>query len=797
MARALYIKADIYLFDGIFDGLDATEKKEFFTRICLRELRQQTVMFTSNERSLARLSERIIVLNEGCIVEQGTIDELDKLGEESTFFQLTNADNVMGGKQTGMSKLMEGVDDAALKRTKLSDVTHATEARSQNTDELCEEATKAVNVQEDEVERINLIQILKRYLLPQDYSTDYQKKSGNELLIICGSVTIGIFADIWLGIWSSNVLGFSLSMYLFVYALLNIAQGGGILFRNLKVRFGLLSNGDKVHYTMIENMLRSTMGWFGQNPTPRIVGRFVGDTNTVDELLSETVISSVEALVCVVAGALIFNMFYLGFLVLITVAVLGYLFYALTLYFAMSSSFYQISMLHKNKMCRVLAAQMGSSVALRGYNKPTYLNNDFNTFCNAFQSTAGHLGKSGLCIGIRAFLCGVLLTFFIQAFPIFGLNVIDEVYSLKDFWQISMAIAWGLKTLGFMTMAINNLGNLSIALITVEKCYDWVDHPDIENTIGLTKYERDNAWAALEFDQVDALTDDKKSNTLYNCTFKVDKNKKIGLMGSSEGGKNEIQKLALSLKPVHRHNRNGGNIRIFGQSATDTDIYTIRDRTSSLFKEGKLFAGTVRENIDYHRTHITDEMIIKTLYWLKIFTVLNRDQKMKDPREETPVIADVDFTIPNKDNFEKFCAFITQHSMPNKDEISIIRNYLNSNVDPEGSNFEESQRKIILIARTLLKQPDILFMDDGCIDVPDLEDKYYVDALLDHQDNTTIVAVLNNFDYINRFDYLYWFQNGVIVEEGSPKDLIQKEGGLMRTSFKKADKKLFRHIAGE
>ena len=151
--------------------------------------------------------------------------------------------------------------------------------------------------------------------------------------------------------------------------------------------------------------------------------------------------------------------------------------------------------------------------------------------------------------------------------------------------------------------------------------------------------------------------------------------------------------------------------------------------------------------------------------------------------------------MPNKEYYEKFCTFITAHSIPNKDEIMILRNYLHSQVEPEGGNFEESQRKIILITRCLLKQPDVVFMDDGCIDVPDLEDGYFVDALLNHQDNTTVVAVLNNFDYINRFDYLYWFQNGVIVEEGSPKELMTKEDGLMAKSFKKSNKKLYRFIA--
>ena len=65
--------------------------------------------------------------------------------------------------------------------------------------------------QEDEVEQINLVSILKRYLVPSDYDVDFQKKTTNEFLIVCASVTLGIISDIWLGVWSANVLGLSLS----------------------------------------------------------------------------------------------------------------------------------------------------------------------------------------------------------------------------------------------------------------------------------------------------------------------------------------------------------------------------------------------------------------------------------------------------------------------------------------------------------------------------------------------------------------------------------------------------------
>ena len=63
---------------------------------------------------------------------------------------------------------------------------------------------------------------------------------------------------------------------------------------------------------------------------------------------------------------------------------------------------------------------------------------------------------------------------------------------------------------------------------------------------------------------------------------------------------------------------------------------------------------------------------------------------------------------------------------------------------PKFQNFEESQRKVILVARALLRQPDILFMDEGAIDIPDLEDTVYLNALFQYLPNTTIIASLDN-----------------------------------------------------
>ena len=103
MARALYNGGDIFLLDGLFDSFDEKEKKTFFTRVILRELSTKTVIFTNSERTLARLSDKIVVMKDGVIQEEGGIDYFDSQNN-SLFDNIINTDNVVQTKTTKFSK---------------------------------------------------------------------------------------------------------------------------------------------------------------------------------------------------------------------------------------------------------------------------------------------------------------------------------------------------------------------------------------------------------------------------------------------------------------------------------------------------------------------------------------------------------------------------------------------------------------------------------------------------------------------------------------------------------------------
>jgi ABC-type multidrug transport system fused ATPase/permease subunit len=149
---------------------------------------------------------------------------------------------------------------------------------------------------------------------------------------------------------------------LVVYTLLSIITSLAIIVRNLVVRFGLMENGDKVHFSMVNNILRSKLSWFEGNPASRIVYRLTTDQNTVDEGLSGSVINSLELFICLMAGVFIFNFFYYGILMLITVLILGYMYHLLKLFLSVTSSFYQISAINRARLGGVYLRMLRSSV---------------------------------------------------------------------------------------------------------------------------------------------------------------------------------------------------------------------------------------------------------------------------------------------------------------------------------------------------------------------------------------------------------------------------------------------------
>ncbi len=202
----------------------------------------------------------------------------------------------------------------------------------------------------------------------------------------------------------------------------------------------------------------------------------------------------------------------------------------------------------------------------------------------------------------------------------------------------------------------------------------------------------------------------------------------IALVGSTGAGKTTIINLLTRF-----YDFNEGSITI-----DDTDIRKIsksslRKILGIVLQDTFLFTGSVKENIRYGRLEATDEEIIEAA-------------RMANAHQ-----------------------FI--HRMPKGYETEITRN---------GSDLSHGQRQLIAIARAILSSPAILILDEATSSVDTLTEQNIQKGMLSLMKGRTSFVIAHRLSTIEKADCILLMEEGKIIEQGTHKDLMQKEGAYFK-----------------
>ncbi|MFC6756442.1 ABC transporter ATP-binding protein [Halomicroarcula sp. GCM10025894] len=211
---------------------------------------------------------------------------------------------------------------------------------------------------------------------------------------------------------------------------------------------------------------------------------------------------------------------------------------------------------------------------------------------------------------------------------------------------------------------------------------------------------------------------------LDDVSFTVDGGDTVALVGPTGAGKSTVMKLLLRM-----YDPDDGAVRIDGQDLRDVQITSIRRAIGYVSQETFLFYGTVRDNIAYGTFDATDEEI----------------------RQAAEAAEAHQFVRNLPDGYETM-------------------------VGERGVKLSGGQRQRIAIARAMLKDPDILVLDEATSDV-DTETEMLIQRSLDEltADRTTF-AIAHRLSTIKDADTILVLEDGRIVERGSHDDLLAADG---------------------
>ena len=224
---------------------------------------------------------------------------------------------------------------------------------------------------------------------------------------------------------------------------------------------------------------------------------------------------------------------------------------------------------------------------------------------------------------------------------------------------------------------------------------------------------------SLRVENVEARYDDQL--ILNNISFSVESGEVVALVGPTGVGKSTIADLVGSLQQP-----TSGNIYLSNTPLNDIEP---SDRTKTLtiaFQESFLFADTVKENI-----------------------LLGRQFTDRELQEATEIAQANDF-------------------------ISRLPDGLNTLLGERGVTLSGGQRQRVTLARALIGNPQIIFLDDSTSSVDPVIEKRILDGLRTRK-NISLVIVAHRLSTIKLADRVIFLNNGVIEGTGSHEELMRLE----------------------
>ncbi len=216
-----------------------------------------------------------------------------------------------------------------------------------------------------------------------------------------------------------------------------------------------------------------------------------------------------------------------------------------------------------------------------------------------------------------------------------------------------------------------------------------------------------------------------------NFSLDIPAGQKVGLVGRSGSGKTTFVSLLLRHYDVQE-----GAIKIDGQNIINVKLESLRRAISFVPQDTSLFHRTIKENISYSNPDATQEEIL-------------RAAKLSQADE-----------------------FI----------VNLPHGY-NTLVGERGVKLSGGQRQRIAIARAFLKNSPILILDEATSSLDSQSEQIIQLSVEKLMKGRTVIAIAHRLSTLKEMDRIVVIENGKIVEDGNPEELLKKIKGKFRNMW--------------
>ncbi|XP_058197320.1 ABC transporter C family member 12-like isoform X3 [Rhododendron vialii] len=713
MARAVYSNADVYIFDDPLSALDAHVGRQVFNNCIKEELQGKTRVLVTNQLHFLPQVDKIILINEGMVMEEGTFEELSRSG---VLFQklMENA-----GKMEEHVDEKEDDNNSDYKSSKSADSVMQNGLPESGNPKSTRKVGKSVLIKQEERETgVVSWKVLTRY---KDALGGFWVVM---VLFMCYILTevLRVSSSTWLSFWtkrssSSSGPGF----FILIYALLSFGQVMVTLLNSFWLITSSLHAARRLHDTMLQSVLRAPMLFFQTNPIGRVINRFAKDLGDIDRNVANFAnmfLGQVWQLLSTFALIGIASTISLWAIMPLLI-----LFYAAYLYYQSTSR--EVKRLDSITRSPVYA-QFGEALnglssirAYKAYDRMSNING--KSMDNNIRFTLANI-SSNRWLTIRLETLGGIMIWMTATFAVMENGRAENKVAFAA--TMGLLLSYSLNITNLLSNVLRQASRAENSLNSVERVGTYIDLPS-EAPAVIETNRPPPGWPSLgsiKFQDVVLRYRPELPPVLHGLSFTISPCQKVGIVGRTGAGKSSMLNALFRLVELEK-----GKILIDDCDTGKIGLTDLRKVLSIIPQSPVLLSGTVRFNLDPFSEH--------------------NDADLWEALERAHL----------------------------KDVIRRNALGLDAEVSEGGENFSVGQRQLLSLARALLRRSKILVLDEATAAVDVRTDSLIQRTIREEFKYCTMLIIAHRLNTIIDSDRILVLDAGQVIEYETPEKLLLNE----------------------
>ncbi|KAK7204872.1 putative ABC bile acid transporter [Myxozyma melibiosi] len=533
--------------------------------------------------------------------------------------------------------------------------------------------------------------------------------------------------------------------YLAIYGLIALIYITFSFLREIAFFYGSLTASKKLFDRLLECVLRATPRFFDQTPVGRIINRFSKDIESIDREVAVDALGLIHSTLSVIVIIGVISVIMPVFL-LVGSVVSAIFFFINLLYLQASRELKRMESVTRSPIYQHFGETLVGVSTIRAYGYEQKFIADSMGKVDTNMRPTWLMWGLNRWMSLRTDLAGGLISFFAGTFVMLAHKSIDS----------------GLAGL-----------ILSYAITFTQNMF-WVVFLYSSNEMNMNSVERIDEFLQIEQEAADIVEDSRPPHNwpstgaievtdltlryapglprvIKGISFSVDPCSKIGVVGRTGAGKSTIASAFFRFLEAET-----GKIVIDGIDISKIGLRDLRQSLTIIPQDPTLFTGTVRSNLDPF-DNFTDR---------EVFTSL----------KQVHLIAD----IPGEEEAESSTqAQLSEQEREARDMNVFYR--LDSPVTEGGGNLSQGQRQLMCLARSLLRSPKIIFLDEATASIDYNTDAQIQETIREEFSDTTILTIAHRLRSVIDYDKILVLDAGMIKEYDSPHALLQIPDSIFRS----------------